>query len=343
MRFALLLHIILFYTSLSSQKGSQISLFDKLYSQDSIRLTLTYPFDSLNKSNNDQIDALISIETDSGVLMTNEPLTLTIRGKFRRMKCTFPPLLLNFKKSMLKNMDLAGMDEIKLVTHCIDGPEGQANLEEERMVYQVYESVTPISYRTIWLTVNYCDMSNPGVCNTSAGFLLEPDKVISSRLGIIEKKIYNASEDSLQFDSYGLTAAFNFLIGNRDWSVVASRNAKLFYDPAIGLYVVIPYDFDYSNIVGASYRRGTLPKTMIHPYDRIYEGEYFKDKAGKMLKSFYEFQPSILDAVNSAHNPMDAERRKKICRYFELWFSMVKNHKPEGLSYGTVCPYKGGL
>jgi len=343
MRFALLLHIILFYTSLSSQEASLISLFDKLYHQDSIRLTLTYPFDSLNKSNHDQIDALISIETDSGFLMTNEPLTLNLRGKFRRMKCTFPPLLLNFKKSTLKNLDLASMDEIKLVTHCIDGPEGQVNLEEERMLYQVYESLTPISYRTIWLTVNYCDMSRPGVCDTSAGFLLEPDKVISSRLGISEKKIYNVSEDSLQFDSYGLTTAFNFLIGNRDWSVIASRNAKLFYDPTLGKYVVIPYDFDYSNIVDASYRRKTFSESMTHPFDRIYEGEYFKDKAGTMLKSFYEFQHSIIETVNSAHNPMDAQRRKKICRYFTLWFNMVDRYKPDALSYGTVCPYKGGL
>jgi len=344
MRFTLLfLFIQAFYSTLSSQEPPKVSLFDKLYLEDSIKITLTYQFDSLDKTKNDEISALITIQTAHGFIMTNEPLTLNLRGKFRRMKCVFPPLLLNFKKSTLKNLNLTGVDEMKLVTHCLLGPEGQSNLEEERMLYQVYETCTPISYRSIWLTVKYVDMDNPGVSITSAGFFLEPDKVISSRLGLEEKKVYNVSEDSLNFDSYAKAVAFNFLIGNRDWSVVASRNAKLFYNPSHGYYVVIPYDFDYSNVVGASYRRETVTESMIHPFDRIYEGEYFKDKAGDMLKSFYELETSILNVVDEAPNPMMDERRKKISKYFDSWFNMVKNYKASNLSYGIICPYKGGL
>ena len=339
----LFLFIPSFYSILFSQDPPKVSLFDKLYLEDSIQITLTYQFDSLDKTKNDEIDALITIQTTNGYIMTNEPLTMNLRGKFRRMKCEFPPLLLNFKKSTLKNLNLTSVDEMKLVTHCMEGPEGQSNLEEERMLYQIYESCTPISYRSIWLTVEYVDKANPNVRITSAGFFLEPDKVISSRLGLEEKKIYNISEDSLNYDSYAKAVAYNFLIGNRDWSVVASRNAKLFYDAAHGYYVVIPYDFDYSNVVGASYRRETSNEALVHPYDRVYEGEYFKDKAGDILKSFYENEASILQVVNEAPNPMTEERRKKISKYFDSWFNMVKNYKASNLPYGIVCPYKGGL
>ncbi len=343
MRFTLLFVLLYISPILLSQDNKNISLFDKLYSAKNIQFTLTYPFDSLYRSNSAEIEARISIRTDSGYLMQDAPLSINLRGKFRRMKCTMPPLLLNFKKSTLKELNLATIDEMKLVTHCIEGEEGQDNLEEERLLYQAYDALTPLSYRTIWLTVEYCNMSKPGECMTSVGFLLEPDKVIASRLGIYEKKIFSIAEDSIDAKTYGLAASFNFLIGNRDWSLIASRNAKLFYDSSAAKYIVIPYDFDYSNVVGASYRKESRPNTMTHPYDRRYEGEYFPDKAGEMLKAFYGYEKQILAAVNKADNPMDAEKRKKICRYFSNWFDMVKRKTAEELQYGTVFPYISGL
>ncbi len=343
MRFILLLLLLVIYSTVSSQEERVMSLFDTLYTAEKIEITLTYPFDSLYKSNNDEIDALISIKTNEVYLMQDVSMSLNLRGKFRRMKCTMPPLLLNFKKSTLKELHLAPFDEIKLVTHCMEGPEGQENLSEELLIYQLYETLTPLSYRTIWVNVRYCNSLKSGDCITSVGFLLEPDKVITSRLGIAEKKLFNLAEDSIHYETYGLTAAFNFLVGNRDWSIISSRNAKLFYEPGIGKYVVIPYDFDYSNIVGASYRRESLPATMTHPFDRIYAGEYFNSKSGDILKTFYGFEKPIFDAVNNCHNPMTMERRRNISKYFESWFNMVKRKKTNELEYGLVCPYLGGL
>jgi|SRR5687768_3954185 len=343
MRISILLVLLAIGSFISAQETMKMSLFDKLYEGGKIKITLTYPFDSLYKKNNEEILATISITTDSGELMQDQPLTLSLRGKFRRMKCSMPPLLLNFKKSTLKELNLSSVDEIKLVTHCLEGPEGESNLEEERLLYQVYETITPLSYRTIWVNIDYCNLSNPGECIKTVGFLLEPDKVISNRFDLKEKKLFNVAEDSIHYDSYANAAAYNFLIGNRDWSIIASRNAKLFYNDSLGKYMVIPYDFDYANIVGASYRRETLPKSMEHPFDRIYEGEYYKSRSGEILKTFSTFEKTIQAAILSAINPMDAERRKKIWTYFEGWFDMVNKKKPGDLQYGTVCPYTGGL
>lgn len=344
MKFTLLFFLLFISSFLSAQETvAGISLFDSLRKEKNIVIRLIYPFDSLVKTNNNEIDAMINIRTASGSLLHDAPLKLNLRGKFRRMKCSMPPLLLNFKKSTLKDLNMLPYDEIKLVTHCLEGPEGMLNLEEERMIYQMYESITPVSYRTIWVNVEYCNASNQGECLQSVGFLLEPDKVISRRLGIVERKSFNMAEDSLDLSCYSNAVAFNFLIGNRDWSIVSSRNAKLFYDPAIEKYKIIPYDFDYSNIVGASYRRETLSKSMTHPFDRIYEGEYFKPLSGKILKSFCVIEKTIIDIVHAAPNPMDTERRKKISRYLSNWFEMVRKSKTEDLIYGKVCGYGGEL
>lgn len=339
--------ILSFYLLLSLNpegKGqSTPSLFETLYGLDEVSITLTYPFDSLYRTNREEIDAIITIESKDSILLKNEKITLNLRGKFRRMKCTMPPLLLNFKKSTLRNLNLDNIDEVKLVTHCLETPEGGENLQEELMCYRVYEALTPCSYRTIWLNITYRDILQPGRQIKSNGFLLEPDKDITKRLGFIERKLFNPAEDSIHFESYSNTVAFNFLIGNRDWSIIMSRNAKLFYDSISNHYVVIPYDFDYSNIVSATYRRETRPDNMTHPLERIYQGEYFNNRSGEILKKFQESADIILNRVATAPNPMDESERKKIARYFETCFIQIKKTDVKDLPYGYILNYKGGL
>ena len=343
MRILILEACCLFVTHLPAQDAVSPSLFDTLYQLQDIKIRLTYAFDSLVKTNNEEIPARISIESATGKFITNLPIALNLRGKFRRMKCEMPPLLLNFKKSTLRELHLNSIDEIKLVTHCISGKEGQENLQEELMCYQMYAAMTPYSYRTIWATMEYCDITNPDSCINSVGFLIEPDKVLSSRLGVAEKRKFNVSQDSLAYNSYRLVAAFNFMIGNRDWDVVAGRNAKLFLDPSLGKYIIVPYDFDYANVVGASYRRETLQAPMHHAYDRIYDGYYFRDQCGETLKYFLTQEDTLRSVIANAPNLMSTERRGKIDDYVEDWFKWVKKMKTTDLLYGVVCYYKGGL
>jgi hypothetical protein len=328
---------------LPGQDAGLPSLFDTLFHQQDIKIRLTYAFDSLVKTNNEEIPARITIESANGQLMRNVAMSLNLRGKFRRMKCDMPPLLLNFKKSTLRELHLNAIDEMKLVTNCIQGKEGLENLQEELLCYQLYEKLTPYSYRTIWVNMEYCDANHPDSCVTSVGILIEPDKVVSSRLGVTEKRLFNVPQDSLHYESFRLVAAFNFMIGNRDWDVVGGRNAKLFFEPKIGKYVVVPYDFDYSNIVGASYRRETLQEPVRHPFDRVYDGFYFRDQSAATLQYFLTQEESIQYAIANAVNPMTDERRKKINGYIEAWFKWLKKMKPEDLQYGVVCYYKGGL
>jgi hypothetical protein len=335
--------LILFASCLHARGDNLPSLFDTLYQQHDIKIRLTYAFDSLVKTNNEEIPARISIESGAGKFMRNVELSINLRGKFRRMKCNMPPLLLNFKKSTLRDYQLNTIDEIKLVTHCINGPEGIENLQEEMMCYQMYAQLTPYAYRTIWVSMEYCDSEHPDSCFTSVGFLIEPDKVLAGRLGVSEKRIYNVSQDSLSYESFRLVAAFNFMIGNRDWDVVGSRNAKLFFEPRIGKYVIIPYDFDYANIVGASYRRETLQPPMQHPFDRIYDGYYYRDQCAATLKYFLSKEETIQQVIAGADNPLSKDRRKKISGYIADWFKWVRKTKDVDLIYGVICYYKGGL
>ena len=339
-------YLLSFFLFLSCSKAiigqSVNTLFDSLFAMEELQLTIIYPFDSIYRTNQDEIDAHITIESKSGIFLRNEAITLTIRGKFRRMKCKMPPLSLNFKKSTLRRLGLNEVDEIKLVTHCLETQEGQENLIEEFLCYQVYGSIAPYAYRSLWVNVIYQDAQGIEKPFTSGGILLEPDKVVMSRYGLEEKKQFNISQDSVHFDSYSRMVAYNSMIGNRDWSIVMSRNAKLFYDSTAGKFIIIPYDFDYSNVVSASYRRETRPPEMQNTYDRIYQGEYFSTQSGDILKSFLQSKNTVLEKVQSAEIQMNDERRKRISKYFELWFDFVEKRSIKELQYGTVIPYKGG-
>ena len=87
MRFYILAVFSLFVSYLPAQETRLLSLFDTLYLQDDIKIRLTYTFDSLVKTNNEEIPARITIESASGKLMRNVAMSLNLRGKFRRMKC----------------------------------------------------------------------------------------------------------------------------------------------------------------------------------------------------------------------------------------------------------------
>ena len=290
MRYFCLVLIVTMFTIIKGTGQDAECLFNHLYSYDSVSITLTFPFDSLQKTRQDEIEGRVDIRSEQGNLIVDEPIKIGLRGKFRRMNCVMPPLMLNFRKSMLKEMGFNNHDDIKLVTHCLDTEEGEENLLEERLCYLLYQSLTPYAYRTAWVTVRYQDISDPNVFMDKKGFLIEPDKDLEDRLSVVETNRFNPPEDSVDFESYSKTVAFNFLIGNRDWSVVMARNAKLFYDAKKGKFVVIPYDFDYSNIVGASYRKTVLWEGLKHPNDRIYFGEYFSDRAADHVVTVAQYR-----------------------------------------------------
>jgi hypothetical protein len=342
MRFTLILFLLFLCQSTLPGQGD-ISLFHLLDSLGGVKITLTYPFDSLYKTQQDEIKALISIETSQGQLLAQEPLSLNLRGRFRRMKCEMPPLELNFKKSTLEKLGLNKHDKMKLVTHCLTTKEGQENLQEEYLCYKTYEAVSDYAYRTVWIEITYIDQSNSSDQMLSSAFLIEPDDDIEERFDVKEYKVFNIAEDSLDMDSYSKAASFNFMIGNLDWSLVMARNIKLFKSPKLQKCIAIPYDFDYSNVVDATYRRESRPDKMLHEFDRYFQGEYFKSSAGKNLSSFCQYRNRILETVQTFENPMDEKRRNQIAKYFSTWLDDVSKTRPEKLFYGMVIPYRSGL
>jgi hypothetical protein len=289
----------------------------------------------------------LTIHTDLGALLGQRPgaeeeqpglLTLVrpdgstevwevdveLRGKFRRRTCDFPPLKLNFSKQQLRDRGFADFDKFKLVTHCLDDRQvGEEQLLRELAVYRMYEALSPYSYRTRLLRVNYVDAAGQVSRIKRYAFLIEPTRELANRLGAEEcENCINPSPTELDLVVENRQAVFQYLIGNVDYSLPMARNIKLFRQ-ADGRLLTVPYDFDYSGMVKAIYVLADpdLGQTSIR--DRIFLGLSSTDSLMTATISFYKEREEALKAMLRAQDYLPRAARQDMLAYLQTFYDEI--------------------
>lgn len=227
------------------------SVFDYLSPQEGVAMTIELDLTELinSKKTNQYFPATLT--TADGQLLQ---LDIRPRGKYRRKNCEIPPLKLKFSKKTLRAAHLDTLNEVKLVVPCLDDAEGEALLLREYVAYRLFERLSPThAVRARLVKVAFRDrhveqLKAPVYC-----LLLEHEEQVAARLqgSIVED--YNLPGGQLDMQQAALTSLFEYMIGNTDWAVADFRNVYLL-KPADGSKIrVIPYDFDFSALVGAPY------------------------------------------------------------------------------------------
>ena len=94
-------------------------------SEEVIAFRLEVPIKSLKRQRGDKVDWLEGKVIYSTPEVENAVLNVKLeaRGNFCRMRenCSFPPYWLNFRKSEVKGTPFAGLDKVKVVSHCNKG------------------------------------------------------------------------------------------------------------------------------------------------------------------------------------------------------------------------------
>ena len=129
--------------ALSTPAAAEKPLFA---SNDKIHLTIQAPLNSLirNRQNENAISGTLT-EPNGQTL----PIRLTLRGITRRTEevCDFPPLRVDFATPPPPTSLFAGQKKLKLVTHCRAAPSFQQYVLLEYSAYQMYNLLTPHSFR----------------------------------------------------------------------------------------------------------------------------------------------------------------------------------------------------
>jgi hypothetical protein len=281
---------------------SDQSLFSILSQQEVVELTLITEIDSLlqKRKADEYQNAEFKYEDQNGGQHSFQA-KVKPRGKFRRMTCDFPPLKLKFSKEELESAGMTEMNEMKLVTHCLDDKAVSREMVlREYLAYKLYNELTPNSLQVQLAKITYQDKAKPDYRMTRYGFLIEDEEEITWRTGteLVEKMGHTA--DQLSASHEKLSSVFQYMIGNTDWSIPMLRNVEL-VKKADGKLLPVPYDFDFSGLVAAPYARPNVDVGQKRVGERVFMGNannaqdlystlnYFRTKQDDLIEIVAQF------------------------------------------------------
>ena len=173
------------------------------------------------------------------------------RGNWRRKNCYYPPLRLDAPKG-LKGTPLAGLDRPKIVVPCRGGDEQERWILQEYMLYRVYQQLSPIAHRARLLRLTIRDRGDAGAPPPPRwAILVEEGPALAKRVGAKELEQKGTAPGDLEPFADAVLGIFQFMIGNTDWSLSALHNTEVLARE--DGYYPVPYDFDWSGAVEASY------------------------------------------------------------------------------------------
>lgn len=250
-------------------------------SDDVLEASIEAPFDRINdeRKEENEYEGVFRYTTADGQQQLNAKVR--VRGHYRARKdvCGFAPLRLNFEKKQVKGTEFEGQDKLKLVTHCQNvGSRFEQLLLREYLVYRFLTAITENSLRTRLLKLTYTDSDGRAKDRTRYAFLLEGDDQVARRLNAKPGKVQSIKYDQLDQDQTNLLTVFEYFAGNTDFSAV--RGAKDAYcchnailiEKIPGVYLPIPYDFDFSGIVDAPYAEPSPNMPIEKVTSRYYRG-----------------------------------------------------------------------
>jgi hypothetical protein len=222
-------------------------------SQDVFAFTLTADFKTVNGDKNENSTKVypgtIEFPTDDGKTKSVQ-IEMRPRGHSRRKICFELPLRLTFPKDEVKGTLFDGVGSIKLGVHCRSDFEDY--VPREYTNYKIYNMLTPFSFRARLAKATYVDVKSKKVLETRYAMFIEDDDDVAKRMSgrITDQKDLRFAQ--VDKDSIVTSTVFEYMISNLDVSLAAQHNMKVVEVPA-GTKYAVPYDFDYSGLVNASY------------------------------------------------------------------------------------------
>jgi len=261
------------------------------------------------------------------------------RGHFRKDKsnCNYPPLLLNIDKSAATNNSLFyNQQKLKLVMPC----DGDEYVVREWLIYKLYNLITPKSFKARLVKVIMQDGSKRPA--NFYGFLLEDEKQMAQRNKTMVIERQSLKPQNTETDAFLTMAVFQYMIGNTDWSVQYQQNIKLLAANANAIPTTVPYDFDHSGMVNASYAHPAEELEMRSVIERRYRGYCVAD-----IKTFDEVISKFNKLKNSFYNVytncglIDSRYIKTATKYLDEFYETINDPKQLKKAFSYPCDPNG--
>lgn len=320
------------------QIGGAQSIFDQIYleeSLDPISMELEVNMDSILTKRVQPQEGVVRF-VDVQDRQHHWDVKVAIRGKFRRNRCEYPPLKLDFDKKDLRAAGLLPYDKYKLVTPCMDAPGAEALVMKEFLAYKAYGMITPFSFRVQLLNITYKDISKIHPDRTVTAFLIEETDEMAARIGGKEfEEALGLPANRYVSRAEATHAMFQYFIGNGDWSLPLVRNVKVVERPD-GMLIPVGYDFDFSGWVGAPYASPSAEIGQQSIYERVYLGYFQEDTLMRSVANDFAGQrKAIVSMINKAEGLSELER-EILWRFTTRCFRNLQNmNKDDGVMLYT--------
>jgi len=321
---SLLLFFTVFSLSAAAQPVDSIRFFTD---NQVIDITLTTDLRGLQNAKGDETyqDGSVMMRFPDNTVI-DEQIKVAARGKSRRAMCRIPPLFLNFRNTTSPRLYQLG--KLKLVIGCGARSSDEDLLFKEYLIYKLYNLMEDKSFRVRLVKVNYNDTRNKIKPFTQYAFFIEDDAEMARRNGC-KKKDIDVPYGTEATNRHVMTkvAIFEYMIGNTDWSIPNFQNIKLIFDKENenSPPYVVPYDFDYSGLVNASY---AIPHESIGTEsvtERVYRGfPRTMTEIQEVLDSFRVKKNSIYGVISN-FTLLDEKVRNGMKDYLDEFFKTIES------------------
>lgn len=254
------------------------------------------------------------------------PVTLEVRGKYRRENCYLPPLKVNFKNE--KSPILTPLGSIKLVNVCEVGRRNNADyVLKEYLTYKIFNLFTDKSLRARLLKINYIDSFGKRKPIQEFGFLLEDVSDMARRNDCIERKTPVKHTEHTDRKHMTKVAMFEYMIGNTDWSVPARHNIKLVVpkEDTTAIPFPVPYDFDHSGLVKTDYALPPPQLSITDVTQRSYRGFARNiEEINTMAEEFIIKKEAIYNLVQNFEYISDNAKKNMISFLNEFYVTLSR-------------------
>jgi hypothetical protein len=304
-------------------------IFDLISEKEMAEIRLTTDIDALmKKRRKNEYEPAVFTWRKSRKKTWSIPVKIKWRGKFRRMKCDFPPLKLKFKKKDLAAGGLNEYNELKLVTHCLNEKQRSRELIlREYLVYRLYNLLTPHSFRVQLVKMDYENTARKSKNIRQLGILIEDPEDLAHRMGGEISEQMGTPVDSLHRKQETLVSLFQCMISNADWNYLMCRNVELIKMKDDGLVMLVPYDFDFSGLVAAPYARVDAALGQKNVRDRVYLGTSTSPGDLRPIMNYMLSKEDDLLGFVDQFDELSTESREDIHNYLQSFFSNLKDEK----------------
>ncbi len=295
--------------------------------QEILPLKLGFSNKEMKKETNDSTYIFTKLHFRDGDAWDSLDVRIRARGNYRRTHCYFPPLKVKIKKSEAKETLFRGNKELKLVMPCVQSSSTHDNIVKEYMAYKIYEVISPYHFKTRMADIEFTEFKGKkDKVHKVKGFLIEDIDNVADRVGANKMKrvVHPLEQDDI---TSAQNDFFQYMIGNTDFSTAYQHNQKLLFTNDYKT-VPLPYDFDMSGLVDASYavvsQVGGEVLSIESVTDRMYRG-FVRDEAvfQKVRRQYRELKPEIFGVIDGLKPQFENEKEFEIARKFIADFYTV--------------------